>query len=259
MSRLLTAKKALHGLTSPLAFRGLRLGVGAAIEHGWVLSWLAPELVVDVGANRGQFSLATRLRLPNARIIAFEPLRRPRAIYERLFRDDPKVRCEPFAVGSEDARREMVVTAEDDSSSLFAPAETQMALFGTRVASCEAVEVRRLTEVIEPDALEAPALLKIDVQGFELEVLLGAGDLLPRFRAVYVEASFLPLYAGQPLASEVISLLIGAGFEARGAFNQTWSAKYGPVQADLLFVHPDAAFQTASEGSSPPRASGGLP
>ena len=82
-----------------------------------------------------------------------------------------------------------------------------------------------------PGDLRAPALLKFDVQGFELAALAGCAALLDRFAAVYVECSFLPLYAGQPLADEVLAHLRDQGFGLRGVFNLTHDRSGRAVQA----------------------------
>jgi len=66
--------------------------------------------------------------------------------------------------------------------------------------------------VFEEQLIRDPALLKLDVQGFELSALQGCGRLLERFRYVYVEASFIELYVGQALATEVIGFLFSRGF-----------------------------------------------
>ncbi|HKX35989.1 MAG TPA: FkbM family methyltransferase, partial [Rhizorhapis sp.] len=83
--------------------------------------------------------------------------------------------------------------------------------------------------------IQAPALLKIDVQGAELEVLKGCGDMLAAFDHIYVELSFRELYLGQPLASEVICWLAERGFTACGVYNVSTIAGGASVQADFLF------------------------
>lgn len=237
MSRniLLRSRKVAHGLTSALAFRALRAGVGVAVEHSQVLGWLAPDTVVDAGANRGQFSLMTRVKRPEATIIAFEPLSAPRAKLKAMFERDQHFRCEPYALGVETARLEMKVTQEDDSSSLRSVSDLQESLFGTREATTEFVEVRPLTAVLGLGDLKGRTLLKIDVQGFELELLRGAQPLLSAFDSVYVEASFVRLYTGQALVPELVAFLAEQGFGMRGLFNQAWDDRFGPVQADFLF------------------------
>ena len=98
----------------------------------------------------------------------------------------------------------MHVMQPDDCSSLLAPTTHQHRTFPqTRLAGTTAVEIAPLDAFAGPGDLSAPALLKLDVQGFELAALEGCASLLDRFAAIYVECSFVPLYAGQPLADEV--------------------------------------------------------
>ena len=84
-----------------------------------------------------------------------------------------------------------------------------------------------------PGDLGAPALLKLDVQGFELAALKGCASLLDRFAAIYVECSFVPLYAGQPLADEVLEHLRTQGFRLAGIYNVAHDHEGRAVQADF--------------------------
>ncbi len=97
------------------------------------------------------------------------------------------------------------------------------------------VETGPLSRFVSAADLAAPALLKIDVQGFELEVLRGAGDLLSAFEHVYVEASFEALYEGQALADEVIAHMLAASFVEAGRHNVSLGPDGRPIQADFLF------------------------
>jgi hypothetical protein len=78
-------------------------------------------------------------------------------------------------------------------------------------------------------------LLKIDVQGFELEVLKSAETLLPGFRWIYAECSAVALYEGQALADEVIQWLKMRQFDLVGRFNPSRGRDGALLQADLLF------------------------
>ena len=80
-------------------------------------------------------------------------------------------------------------------------------------------------------------LLKIDTQGYELEVLKGAARTLDRIDYILVETSFVPLYEGQANFRDVYAFLTGHGFEYAGSFEQMMSPLDGTVlQADGLFV-----------------------
>lgn len=218
--------------------RFLRHGVAPAIEHAALLRKLAFDFVVDVGANRGQFSLVCRRVSPTAKIVAFEPLAEPATIYRGLFGGDPQVRLHEAALGATSGTMTMHLSARDDSSSLLPIASAQTDNYpGSGEVGTREVAIMTLPEAIAPGEMGRRSLLKIDVQGYELEVLKSAGVLLSRFEWIYVECSYVPLYEGQPLADEVIAFLVERGFALSGHYNVSFvKGAPEPLQADLLFV-----------------------
>ena len=230
------ALKLLRLLPNPVFRRGLRFGVGAAIEHRGVLASLSLETIVDVGAHTGQFSLLARELHPRARIVAFEPLPVAAARYRRLFAGDPNVTLHQVAIAPWRGTATMHVSASDDSSSLLPITPRQVLRFpGTEEREETTVETAPPDAFLAPADVTAPALLKIDVQGFELEVLRASRPMLGAFEHVYVEASFEVLYAGQALADDIAAFLRAHGFREAGRFNVTRGPGGSPVQADFLF------------------------
>lgn len=215
----------------------LRYGVAAAVEHAPVLRRLAElRTVVDIGANRGQFALAVRHYFPDARIFSFEPLPAPARVYRAVFEGDERSWLVPYALGSAAGDAVIHVSSRDDSSSLLPITNVQNEIFpGTCEAGITTVKVARLTEQVGPESIEMPALLKLDVQGFELQALKGCEDVIERFRWVYAECSFIELYSGQALAHEVIAWLRERGFVFIGSCNVVYGRDGFVVQTDCLF------------------------
>jgi hypothetical protein len=91
--------------------------------------------------------------------------------------------------------------------------------------------------VVHAAEIAQPALLKIDVQGYEKEVLEGVGSLLKTFAWIYVECSFMELYAGQTLAHEVITMLAKRGFRLDGVYNLSYDRNGLAIQGDFFFVN----------------------
>lgn len=239
------SKKLLRILANKDYRRGLRLGMGAGVEHEWLLRELKCKTVVDIGANRGQFSLAVRGSTPQAQIIAFEPLSAPASVFRRLFISDPRVTFHQIAIGAQREEATINVSKEDDSSSLLPIGALQSRLFpSTSPIGIERVQVERLDAILYPSDLKSPSLLKIDVQGYELAVLDGCGGLLSSFDFVYVECSFVELYAGQPLAHQVITCLEQRDFQLRGVFNPAYDKRELAVQGDFLFLRGRGAKRT---------------
>jgi FkbM family methyltransferase len=236
-------KKRLHQVRKALALvlhapwrRGLIFGVGASIEHRDLISGLSIVTLVDIGANVGQFTLLVRHLHPDARIFAFEPLARPAKTFSRLFADDPKVVLHRVAIAAKEETRRMHVSRSNDSSSLLPILPIYVATFpGTEEVGRETVDTVPLDQALDPAAISAPALLKLDVQGFEFEALQGCESMLALFEHIYVEVSFIPLYEGQALAHDVVAWLAVHGFFLAGVGHISFGLGNQCVQADLLF------------------------
>lgn len=193
--------------------------------------------IVDVGANKGQFTLVARRFHPNANITAFEPLPGAGDRFARTFGGDPSVVLHRVAIGSRSADAELNVAGREDTSSLLPITELQESTFpGTGLKKVELVKVRRLGDVLKSSDIPGPALMKVDVQGGELDVLMGAEDLLRAFDFVCVEVSFVEFYAGQPLAHQVLRFMDESSFTLGGVYNPFPDGRGRSVQADLLFV-----------------------
>ena len=214
----------------------LRTRVVASTEHDRILAGLKLNTVVDIGANRGQFALCIRRLYPHAQIFSFEPLGKPAGAWMRNFGADTRAQLFNKAIALQSGSATMNVSRWDVSSSLLPFAQAQHDNFPlTEEASKETVETATLETCIEEHLIQDPALLKLDVQGFELTALQGCGQLLERFRYVYVEASFVELYVGQALATEVIAFLFNRGFKLVCVANLSSGTSARPIQADFLF------------------------
>lgn len=229
--------KAFEALKSKRLLKALlRYQVLAGAEHRYILSD-AISTVVDVGANRGQFALAVRRWAPNARLICLEPLPNAVAVLREILGQDPAVTIFEVALGPESAEAKIHVSARDDSSSLLPITSLQSKIFpGTNEVSTAIVRVEPLSSILKESELTAPAMLKLDVQGFELAALQGAESLLQHFEWVYCECSFVELYAGQELVAGIIEWLASRGFHLTGIHNPSYDEHGKAVQADFLFT-----------------------
>lgn len=212
-----------------------RYGVAAGVEHLPVLRGIKCRTVLDIGAHCGQFSLVATYIWPDAKIIAFEPLSKPARTFLKVFQESKKVKLHQVAVGEKRDIAHMHVAKQNDSSSLLPISKLQVEIFpNTYEEYSLRVDVFPLDDVIEDKNLERPVLLKIDVQGYELQTLRGAEKLLEMVDYVYVECSFVELYAGQALASDVIEYLQQKGFRLKGIYNVVYY-RGTAVQGDFLF------------------------
>jgi FkbM family methyltransferase len=220
----------------------LRTRVAASTEHDPILSGLNLETIVDIGANRGQFALCMRRHYPQARIFSFEPMQKAAQTYRKTFEGDSRAQLFNSAIAPRPGTAEMHVTRWDVASSLLPIGQGQQNNFPlSQESRREAVTLAPLSAFLERQALVGTSLLKLDVQGYELHALEGCADLLDGFQYVYVEASFVELYVGQALASEVIAWLLGKGFRLICVANLEMGHAQRPIQADFLFCRSGAA------------------
>jgi FkbM family methyltransferase len=213
----------------------LRHGVLASGEHRRIFK-REFKTIVDIGANKGQFTLAARVWAPQAQVFAFEPLGSATAKFREVFAGDPGVNLYEAAIGPEETEATLHVSGADDSSSLLPISDLQEAIYpGTGEVANETVKVGRLQEFLAIEAICPPALLKIDVQGYELEVLKGCSELFPQFEIILVECSFVELYEGQAFAHEIIRYLGNQDFILSSVYNLEYSRHGQALQGDFVF------------------------
>lgn len=222
-------------LTRPVfSYAAFRHGVAAAVEHLEVIKLSGANMLIDVGANKGQFSLAFRALRPSSRIVAFEPLKEAADRFAALFAQDRRVELRRVAISDSCGGADFYVADRADSSSLLHPGIGQKTAFGVYESRVIHIETDTLENQLSSAELEHPVFMKIDVQGAEMRVLHGA-EYLDKIDFIYVELSFIELYDGQPLFDEVAAYLCQHGFSLVGAFNQISTSAFGPTQADFLF------------------------
>jgi FkbM family methyltransferase len=230
-------RKVLYVLRSPRLWRPVLLsGAVPAIEHLPVLRGFQFDTVLDIGANRGQFTILARQLWPSSEILSFEPLSEPADRLARSIRATDRTQLFRFALGDVPDTSAMQISRRDDSSSLLRIGEQQLDVFpGTGVKGEANVEVRRLDSLVGTSSLGRRTLVKLDVQGYELNVLRGMGELLASCDVFLIELSFVELYEGQALAHEVIGWLHERGFSLV-ALGVPITRDGQVVQADGLFT-----------------------
>jgi FkbM family methyltransferase len=200
-------------MVKPAYWRWLCHGVAPAIEHEAVLAGLNAASIIDVGANRGQFAAVARRRFPHAAMFAFEPIESACRQMERLFSNAGSFAAFPFALGSAEGFATLHLSRHEPSSSLLPSSPAQAEVFpGTGEIGSRKVVVKRLDAVLGPPDLPRPTLCKIDVQGTEMEVLNGFGNLIGQVDVFIIEVSFVQFYSGQDLFSEIFLHLAQADF-----------------------------------------------
>jgi FkbM family methyltransferase len=199
------------------------------------------DCVVDVGAHEGGFGRLLRSNGWTGRIVSFEPVS---ASFDRLAAAtaaDALWSVHRVALGRASGRRRINVTEGTVFSSFLEPSAAGSALWPewTAHASDEEVEIRRLDEVLD-DAAGDPSpgriFLKIDTQGFDLEVFAGATAALDRIVGLQSELSLRPIYEGMPTYLEALQEFGAAGFAITGLYPVTRDPEWRVIEYDAVMI-----------------------
>lgn len=192
--------------------------------------------VVDVGANKGQFALAAAHRYPDAKIFSFEPVPEVYRQLQHNTRATPAIATFNCALGNSNGTLEFFSHVYSHASSALKVSDLQQQLMPqTADARRIQVVVKRLDSLRAELPLQAPVLLKLDVQGFEKEVLLGASHSLAQVDYLLFETSFVRMYEEEPLFDEMHDFVKSHGFELVAPVGFLQSEQLQILQMDLLY------------------------
>jgi FkbM family methyltransferase len=181
-----------------------------------LLSYHGIDSIIDVGANNGGYGRLLRERGFTGSILSFEPLADAHAQLRAAAARSKNWHVAPrMALGAEEGEVEINVAGNSTSSSVL-PMEERHASAApqSRYVGVQRVPLRRLDDVGHDVIRQGKSiLLKIDTQGYEMPVLMGAGPVLDRVCGLQLELSLAPLYDGQVLYREMMDWLSGKGFE----------------------------------------------
>jgi FkbM family methyltransferase len=212
------------------------------------------DCVLDVGANAGQFRDLLRDGIGyEGPVLSFEPVRGYVEELRKRAASDPAWRIFPWALGSEAATKTITLLSSPGLPSLLAPDLAAMHNLlpraDTTITGTEDVTVRRLDEIFSEATAGLSArrvYLKIDTQGYDMEVIKGAGSILNVVSALQTELSVLPLYRMSVDYQAALSMLSDRGFAISGMFPVTHDRALRIIEMDCVMVR-NASPQTHAD------------
>lgn len=222
----------------------------AAKHTAWLLRRFGVDCVIDVGANTGQFAQELRAHGFRGHIVSFEPVPDFVEQLEKLSADDDRWSVRQIALGSTEGT--IPIRVQHSLSSALTATEYGRGRFVSlrEFAGTEPIEVplRRLDgmldELLEPvvaSGIERPRVfLKMDTQGFDLEVFRGLGDRVEELVGLQSEVALLLIYEQMPRMQEAIGTYEAAGFEITGLFPVTRERDGRVIEYDCMMVRPSA-------------------
>jgi FkbM family methyltransferase len=197
-----------------------------------------PTHIFDVGAYQGDFARSCLHTWSDAKISCFEALEPKVAQLKQLAAQHPTITVFPGLVGAE-AHEQVPLNLSETASSVLVEQVPQQ--FPVKF-----YPMRTIDQIVrEHFGDRSPDLLKIDVQGYELEVLKGAEKSLPNMQAILAEVNLLDIHQNVPLIADVITWLNArdwvaydiCGLTRRPLDKALW-------QADVIFVPRQSPLRT---------------
>jgi FkbM family methyltransferase len=212
-----------------------RLGV-PSMESGLLglrANGFAPKVVLDIGAYQGEWTMLCKRIWPACSALMLEaaPARMPKL--KRLASTLGGVETQQALLGP--SPRPYVPFYEQESASSVLPESAKAGQYSIDLS------MQTLDEAIRDTAFAAPDFLKLDVQGYELEVLKGGRKALKSAEAALLEVNLLQIYEGAPLLHEALCFMANEGFRAYNVCTlYRRPLDHALWQMDMIFVRDDS-------------------
>jgi FkbM family methyltransferase len=207
----------------------------------WLKS-LGLKTIIDVGAYIGAFAFAMRMILPDVQIYCFDPVEENISQINKNLGKWGNVQTFQTALGDRKGKVQFNLNDFRASSSVLEMDANHKSAFPETIHSRKVeVPLARLDDFIPEIKIKTPIFLKVDVQGFELNVLKGGLEILKKTEYLLTEVTYQTLYKDQPLFGDIYKFLTTQGFEFAGNIDSLLSPKNGAIlQSDALFIRKKA-------------------
>ncbi len=233
--------KALNRMGYDLTPRGRRSSLEGVLQSAGQ-NGLSPATIIDAGAGRGDFARSAMRHFPDAACVMIEPLEEFQGQLAQTCRDFPKSRIVQAVASAQPGQAMLHVHPDLFGSSLFL--EREESDVNGQPRQVEAVTLEGLAAHLP---LSPPYLMKVDVQGAELDVLRGAQAILPQTELVILECSFFNFFDRGPLFHEIVAYMSQNGFLLYDLFGLAYRPLDGALaQVDAVFARQDGPLRRHS-------------
>jgi len=196
------------------------------------------DVIIDIGANIGQYGAEMRNLGFKGQIISFEPMKKAFDKLEKISSTDPKWKVFNYSLGERDGKTSINIAKNSVSSSLLNPLpQLTLSAPAAKSIAVEIIGIQKLDTVFDTLNLKHKNIyMKIDTQGYEEMVLLGATDSLKYVKGIQIEMAFIPSYDGAITFDAMKSKLNGLGFELLALENGFYDKASGKqLEVDGIF------------------------
>jgi len=226
-------KKIINCIQNPKFYKSYFHGVAPLFELSPLVKKISEaKTLIDIGSNKGQFCLLTKKFFPEIEIHSFEPQIEELNIQKKIL-GSGNINYYNFALGSEEKILNLYITERKDSSSLLKPIETNSKKYLAK--EIRKISVKILDKLPGLNNIERPSILKLDVQGFELEVLKGSNEMLNFIDYIITEVSFVEIYENQVMENKLVDFIQSKSFKLETKCNLS-KIREKFFQEDILFI-----------------------
>lgn len=205
-----------------------------------IMSHYGIDLLLDVGANIGQYGVLTRMIKYKGRIVSFEPLNDAFEKLKQASNSDSNWTINHFALGDVATKSTINIAGNSGSSSILKMEDKHVeTLPESEYIGTQEIEIKTLNEVFPSFYQNGnKVMLKIDTQGYEKNVLEGADQVLDKISLIQLEMSLVSLYQDEILFTEMVQYMEGKGFILVALENGFSDSKTGQLfQVDGVFLN----------------------
>jgi FkbM family methyltransferase len=189
------------------------------------------NFVIDGGAAKGSFAEEILEVYPQAKVLCIEPRDESMAGLRQVAQQFPNITIAQTLIGDHDG--EVTFNVHADQSSIFTEYNKEL---GKKVTA----KMTTIDQLVQSNNHPWPDMIKLDLQGAELQALSGATECLKHCQMVIMEVSFIPLMKGWPLIGEVIPFMTERGFvcyDIAGLWQRPLDGAL--AQGDFFFLRKD--------------------
>jgi FkbM family methyltransferase len=200
------------------------------------------KTIVDVGANTGHWSRIAKSVFPDAKSILIEPLNETGSQLEKFVSDFPGSKIFPYGAAATPGRLTFTVWDDLQGSSFIPEEKIDLVKSGKQ----RSVEVITIDDLIAKGEFDVPELMKLDVQGFELEALKGASSTFGRTEVYILEVSLFHFDPKIPVFFEIIKFMEDrqySVYDFPGFLRRPYDGALG--QCDICFVKNKGMFRNS--------------
>ena len=198
------------------------------------------DIVIDVGANHGQFGNLLRSIGYKGEILSFEPTKKSFEILSEASSRDDRWKIYPLGLGDKKISEKINIFESSDFNSLLQPNDMGKATFKNKLKKLhsESINIETLNRILAPHALKGRRIfLKMDTQGYDLNVFKGASKYYSNIACLLTEISLQPIYQKMPDYHETLSFYESKGFAVSGLYPVSRQKDSSVIEMDCFMIN----------------------